>query len=44
MPWALSRQYPPEGRRAQKVIRQVEVRMIEQIESFGPELQIKPFP
>src|SRR6185295_4373935 len=33
MPRALSGQNPPERRRAQKIIRQIEVRMIEHIES-----------
>jgi hypothetical protein len=37
------RQDAPEGRRPEKVIRQIKVRMIEQIERFRPQLQIESF-
>src|SRR5262245_58659390 len=43
MPRALSRQNSPKRRRAQEIIRQVEVRMIEQIKRLRPELQVESF-
>ena len=41
---ALSRKNLSEGSRANKVVREIEVSVIEEVKEFGPELQVQTVP